>query len=142
MKNFYLPLVLVIGGNLIYHLSQKALPREANPLYTMIIVYGIAIIACAACALVYPSEKTFIQSAKETNLTVFLLGVSVALIEVGFLYVYRVGWNVSTASITMSVTVTLLLIPIGVLAFKEHLTVRNIFGLLFCLLGLILVAKK
>jgi drug/metabolite transporter (DMT)-like permease len=142
MKNFYLPLVLVIGGNLIYHLSQKALPREANPLYTMIIVYGIAIIACAACALVYPSEKTFIQSAKETNLTVFLLGVSVALIEVGFLYVYRVGWNVSTASITMSVTVTLLLIPIGVLAFKEHLTVRNIFGLLFCLLGLVLVAKK
>jgi len=142
MKNFYLPLVLVIGGNLVYHLSQKSLPKEANPLYTMIIVYGIAIIACAACALAYPSEKTFLQSAKETNLTVFLLGISVAMIEVGFLFVYRVGWNVSTASITTSVTVTLMLIPIGVLAFKEHLTVRNVVGLLFCLLGLVLVAKK
>ncbi len=51
MKNFYLPLVLVIGGNLIYHLSQKSLPKEANPLYTMIIVYGIAIIACPTCSL-------------------------------------------------------------------------------------------
>lgn len=142
MKNFYLPMVLVISGNLIYHLSQKLLPRGANPLYTMIIVYGIAIIACAAGALAYPSEKTFLQSARETNLTIFLLGLSVAMIEVGFLFVYRVGWNVSTASITTSVTVTLMLIPIGVLAFKEHLSVRNIVGLLFCLLGLILVAKR
>jgi len=142
MKNFYLPMVLVIGGNIIYHLSQKSLPKGANPLYTMIMVYFIAIIACAACALAYPGEKTFFQSAKETNLTVFLLGLSVAMIEVGFLLVYRVGWNVSTASITTSVTVTLVLIPIGVLAFKEHLTVRNVVGLLFCMLGLILVAKK
>ena len=142
MKNYYVPIVLVISGNLIYHLSQKSLPKEANPLYTMIIVYGIAIIACAACALLYPSEKTFLQSARETNLTVFLLGLSVAMIEVGFLFVYRVGWNVSTASITTSVTVTLMLIPIGVLVFKEHLTVRNVVGLLFCMLGLILVAKK
>ena len=135
-------MVLVISGNLIYHLSQKSLPKEANPLYTMIIVYGIAIIACAVCALVYPSGKTFLQSARETSLTVLLLGLSVAMIEVGFLFVYRVGWNVSTASITTSVTVTLVLIPIGVLAFKEHLTVRNVVGLLFCLLGLVLVAKK
>jgi len=135
-------MVLVIGGNLIYHLSQKSLPKAANPLYTMIIVYGIAIIACAACALAFPTGKTFFQSAKETNLTVFLLGLSVAMIEVGFLFVYRVGWNVSTASITTSVAVTLMLIPIGVIVFKEHLTVRNIVGLLFCMLGLILVAKK
>lgn len=142
MKNFYLPMVLVIGGNLIYHLSQKSLPKEANPLYTMIIVYGISIIACAVCALAAPGEKTFFQSARETNLTVLLLGLSVAMIEVGFLFVYRVGWNVSTASITTSVTVTLLLIPVGVLAFKEHLTLRHVAGLLFCLLGLILVAKK
>ena len=142
MKNFYLPIALVIGGNLVYHLSQKSLPKEANPLYTMIIVYGIAIIACAACALMYPSEKTFLQSAKETNLTVLLLGVSVAMIEVGFLFVYRVGWNVSTASIITSVTLTLMLIPIGIFAFKEHLSARNVVGLLFCLLGLVLVAKK
>ena len=135
-------MVLVIGGNLIYHLSQKSLPKGANPLYTMIIVYGIAIIACAACALAYPSDKTFLQSARETNLTVFLLGLSVAMIEVGFLFVYRAGWNVSTASITTSVTVTLMLIPIGVIAFKEHLSLRNVVGLLFCMLGLVLVAKK
>jgi uncharacterized membrane protein len=142
MKNFYLPLVLVISGNVIYHLSQKLLPKEANPLYTMIIVYCVAIVACAACALAYPSDKTFLQSARETNWMIFVLGVSVAMIEVGFLLVYRVGWNISTASITTSVTVTLMLIPVGIVAFKEHLSARNVVGLLLCMVGLVLVAKK
>jgi len=142
MRNFYVPLVLVVVGNLVYHLSQKLLPKGANPLYTIIMVYCVAIVACAACALAYPSDKTFLQSARETNLTVFVLGLSVAMIEVGFLLVYRVGWNISTASVTTSVTVTLMLIPIGVLAFKEHLSVRNVVGLLLCMIGLVLVARK
>lgn len=143
MNNFYLPMVLVIGGNVVYHLTQKLLPRGANPFYTMVIVYAVAIVACAAFgALASPGEKTFLQSAKETNLTVLLLGLSVAMIEVGFLFVYRAGWNISTASITTSVSVTLMLIPVGLLAFKEHLSARNIVGLLCCLLGLFLVAKK
>jgi drug/metabolite transporter (DMT)-like permease len=143
MNNFYLPLLMVIGGNLVYHLSQKLLPREANPLHTMILVYAVAILACAACALfVAPGEKTFLQSARAANLTILVLGLSVAMIEVGFLFVYRVGWNISTASITASVALTLMLIPVGLLAFKEHLSARNLVGLLFCLIGLVLVAKK
>jgi uncharacterized membrane protein len=142
MKTFYLPLVLAASGNLVYHLSQKLLPKGANPLYTIIVVYCVAIVACAACALAYPSDKTFLQSARETNWTVILLGISVAMIEVGFLLAYRVGWNISTASVTMSVTVTLMLIPIGVVAFKEHLSVRNVVGLLLCMIGLVLVARK
>lgn len=142
MKNFYLPLVLVIGGNLVYHLAQKSLPRDANPLHTMILVYVIAILACAATALVTPGEKTFLQSARGTNSTVFVLGLSVAMIEVGFLFVYRAGWNISTASITASVVLSLMLIPIGVLAFKEQLSVRNAVGLLLCMIGLVLVTKK
>jgi uncharacterized membrane protein len=142
MKNYYLPLILTVGGNLIYHLSQKMVPKEANPLYTMIIVYSIAIIACAACALFYPGDKTLWQTARESNWTIFAMGLSIAMIEVGFLITYRVGWNISTAAVIVSVAVTLMLIPIGVLAFKEQLSARNVVGLLFCLLGLILVAKR
>ena len=135
-------MLLVVGGNLVYHLSQKLLPRDANPLHTMILVYCVAIIACAASALAYPGEKTFLQSARGTGLAVVVLGLSVAMIEVGFLFVYRVGWNISTASITVSVALSLLLIPVGVIAFREHLSTRNIVGLLFCLVGLVLVTKK
>jgi drug/metabolite transporter (DMT)-like permease len=58
------------------------------------------------------------------------------------LLTYRVGWNISLASITCSVAVALVLLPIGVFAFKEQLSLKNIIGLALCLAGLFLVTKK
>jgi len=34
-----------------------------------------------------------------------------------------------------------MLIPIGILVFKDHLSLRNILGLIFCVLGLVLVVR-
>ncbi|MDX6271018.1 MAG: hypothetical protein QOD28_2241, partial [Acidobacteriota bacterium] len=45
MKHFYLPLVLAIGGNLLYHLSQKSMPKAANPLFIITIAYIVGIAA-------------------------------------------------------------------------------------------------
>ena len=35
----------------------------------------------------------------------------------------------------------ILLVPIGVMIFKDHLSLRNILGLVFCILGLVLVVR-
>jgi hypothetical protein len=42
----------------------------------------------------------------------------------------------------MSISVALILIPVGLLAFKEHLSVRSVAGVALCLLGLYLISKK
>jgi len=52
---------------------------------------------------------------------------------------YRVGWKISLAPILSSVAVSLLLIPVGLLAFHEKLSVANLVGIAFCIAGLILV---
>jgi uncharacterized membrane protein len=66
----------------------------------------------------------------------------VVLIEAGFLLAYREGWKISTAAVASNVALTVLLVPIGVAVYKEHLSIRTIIGLVFCLLGIILVAKE
>ena len=142
MRNFYLPLALAVGGNLLYHLSQKSMPKAANPLYVITIAYLVGIVLCVACAFVYPNEKSFMETLRESNWAVFAMGAGAVVIELGFLLAYRAGWNISTASVACSTAVTLLLVPIGLFAFKEQLSPRNVVGLLFCVLGLILVAKK
>ncbi|WP_343417513.1 hypothetical protein [Candidatus Flexifilum breve] len=38
--------------------------------------------------------------------------------------------------------VALVLLPIGVLLFREHLTPTNIFGVVLCIVGLVLVNQK
>ena len=142
MKNFYLPLALAVGGNVLYHLSQKSMPKTVNPLFVITIAYLVGILVCVLYSLVYPNDKSFMETLRESNWAVYAMGIGAVIVEVGFLLAYRAGWNISTATVACSTAVTLILIPIGVIAFKEHLSVRNVIGLLFCMLGLILVTRK
>jgi uncharacterized membrane protein len=142
MKNFYLPFALAIGGSLLYHLSQRSIPRGMNPFFATIIAYVIGILLCAFCLLTFPAGKSLRDSVKEVNWAVIVVGFAVVAIEVGFLLAYRAGWKISLAAVTTNVAVTALLIPLGVLVFKEHLTPKNILGLIFCVLGLILVTRN
>jgi uncharacterized membrane protein len=141
MSNFYLPFAVAVGGTLLYHLAQRSVPKDINPFIATIIAYLVGIVLCAVCAFALPSSRPLRDSLSETNWAVFALGLAAAAIELGFLLAYRAGWKISLAAVAVNIAVTLLLIPIGLLVFKDQLSVRNIAGLVLCLLGLILVAK-
>jgi uncharacterized membrane protein len=142
MKSLYLPLLLTIGGNIVYHISQKSVPKTANPLVTMIIAYGVAIAVCAICSVFYPADRSVLNAIRGANWAVYAIGVGVAAVEVGFLLSYRAGWGISVAPVLSGVGVALLLILIGVLGFKEQLSLWNIIGVVLCLIGLVLVNHK
>jgi|SRR5215468_11920512 len=141
LKSFYGPFVLTVGGMLFYHLSQKSIPQEINPFIATIIAYLTGIVVCAVFAFTYPGDKSLAGSFRHANWAVFGLGAAAALIEVGFMLVYRVGWRISLAAVATNVTATVMLIPLGIIIFKEQLSLRNVIGVIFCLAGLILVAR-
>lgn len=140
-SSFYFPFVLAVSGMLFYHLSQKAIPREMNPFIATIIAYVVGIVVCALCAFIYPSNKSFAESVKQSNWAVLLVGAAAACIEVGFMLAYRAGWRISVAAVATNVAATAMLVPIGILIYKDQLSLRNILGLVFCALGLVLVVR-
>ena len=142
MNNFYLPLVVAIGGNVLYHLSQKSIPKGMSPLYALILTYGLALALCIAAAVFYPHERSFAETVRQANWAVFGVGLAAFAIEFGVLLAYRYGGQVTHLGITVAVGSNLILIPFGLLVFRENLSPRKIVGIVFCLLGLILVAKK
>ena len=141
MTSFYFPFALAVGGMLFYHLAQKSIPKEMNPFHATIIAYAIGIVMCFVCALAYPGRRSIIGSVRDSNWAVFVLGAAAASIEVGFLLAYRAGWKIGVAAVATNVAVTAMLIPIGIVVFKDHLSLRNILGLIFCVLGLVLVVR-
>ena len=141
MRTFYFPLALAVGGMLFYHLGQKSIPRGINPFYATIIAYAVGIVVLTVSALTLPGNKSFVTSVRESNWAVFVVGAAAACIEVGFLLAYRSGWRISVAAVATNVAVTLMLVPIGVIIFKDHLSLRNVLGLVFCVLGLVLVVR-
>jgi multidrug transporter EmrE-like cation transporter len=68
--------------------------------------------------------------------------VAIVGLEVGFMLAYRAGWNITLAGLVSSTTVSLLLIPVGLLFFRESLTAVNALGIALCLAGLVLVNYK
>jgi uncharacterized membrane protein len=141
ITTFYAPLLLAVGGMLFYHLAQKSIPQSINPFYATMIAYAVGIVVCGICALMLPGNKSFATSVRQSNWAVFVVGAAAACIEVGFLLAYRLGWKISIAAVATNVAVTILLIPIGLLVFKDHLSPRNILGLALCMVGLVLVVR-
>ncbi|MGE0128527.1 MAG: EamA family transporter [Blastocatellales bacterium] len=142
MKPSILPIAVAVMGGVLYHVSQKSVPRTVSPFSAIIIAYAVGIVVCAIGLAVDPAESSLLDSIKQSNWAVITLGVGAAVIEIGFLLAYRAGWNISEASVVMSISVALMLIPIGLIAFKEHLSLRSVVGVAFCLLGLYLISKK
>lgn len=142
MKPSIFPIAMAVMGGVLYHISQKSVPRSVSPFSAIIIAYAVGIALCVIGLAVDPAEGSFLDSIKQSNWAVIALGVGAAVIEIGFLLAYRAGWNISQASVVMSISVALMLIPIGLTAFKEHLSVRSVAGVAFCLLGLYLISKK
>jgi drug/metabolite transporter (DMT)-like permease len=142
MKVQYTPIVLVILSSLCYHLFQKSTPVNLNPIVALIITYGCALIVSIISFFIFSPKTNLIQSLGDANYASFFLGLAVVGIEFGFLLAYRSGWNISSASLLTNTLVALLLIPIGLLLYKEKISLTTIAGVILCISGLILISKR
>ena len=139
---FYLAFALTVVGMVLYHLSQKAVPKDANPFVVIAIAYTVGILLCLIFAFTYSGKRSFGDTLRGSNWAVFTLGAAAALIELGFLLAYRSGWRISTAAVATNAAAAVALIPIGLFVFKDHLSPRNVVGLILCILGLALVVRQ
>ena len=55
---------------------------------------------------------------------------------------YRAGWNLSLLPVSVNVCGAVVLIFIGVIAFRESISVEKIVGVLLCIGGLVLITIK
>lgn len=136
---YYLALVLAIVSAAIYHLSMKMLPATVNPFLPLAVAYALALVVCLAGLFLWPEGS---RSFSSLNLSVLGVAVGVLGIEVGFLFAYRLGWSVGYAALIANVATALILLPIGLIYFRDHLTPQKIAGVAFSLVGLGLLFKK
>jgi len=69
------------------------------------------------------------------------VGVSIVGVELAVLLAYRSGWRVSLLSVIGNSASALLLVGIGLAFFHEHLSLRNVSGVILCLIGLALISQ-
>jgi len=82
-----------------------------------------------------------ISSVKEALLPAVGLGFTVILVELGFMFVYRSGWEIGLASTVSNVAASTVLLPVGVLFLQDKIVPVNLFGIILCLCGLFFVSR-
>lgn len=138
---FYLPLVLVIGATTLYHIAQKSVSPQVNPMLSVTVNYVTALVVSLLILPFYPG-KSLRVSWRNLNWASVAVGVAIVGIELGFVVAYRAGWRISVASLIANVATALLLVAVGVVFFREHLSGRSVAGIALCILGLGLVMYR
>jgi len=142
MFMYIFSIVIIVSSNILYNICQKSTPQKVNPFSALIITYLTAALLSLIAFYFYRGDKSLFESFNELNWTSAALGFSILGLEFGYLMAYRSGWNISVAPLVANSFLTLMLIPIGVLFYKEGFTLSKTIGVLFCIAGLIIISKK
>lgn len=138
---YYLPIILIVTANVFYNICTKSTPETANPFLSLLVTYLVAALLTFILMLTNGLDEGIVQSFKRLNWTSFALGISVVALEFGYINAYRVGWNISLGSLVANISLAILLIPVGLLFYKEVLTTNHLVGIALCLAGLFFINR-
>jgi len=137
----YLPIVLMILCTTLYHIAQKAVPTDINPLFSLVMNYITALVGTVFLIPLYPSRTAGPWSMKSINWASCAVGISIVGVELAVLLAYRMGWKISIVSVIANTASALLLVGVGLVFFHESVSGRSLLGVALCLVGLALITQ-
>ena len=110
----------------------------------MVVTYlcAAALTALLYVTVPYSGTRTLSEDLHSLNWTGFALGFAIVGLEFGYILAYRMGWDISVCSATTNIMLALVLVPIGILFFKDNFTLTKAIGMILCIAGLFLLNKK
>ena len=139
MFSYIWPIALVVLSNTLYQVCAKSVPEGMNPLASLTVTYLVG--AAVSCAMYYILNRNadLLKEIRLTNWAPIVLGIVIVGLEVGFIYAFRAGWQISMAQIVSSAVLAVILIFVGYTLYHEAITWNKIVGIIICLAGLVLI---
>ncbi len=110
---FYLSAIVAIVGAVAYQYFIKRVPGEINPIVSVMGMYVAVLILGGILLPLFPPEGGLRIQIRQLNWIQLALAVSVMMIELGFLLMYRYGWSLSTGNVVTGVFVNIGLVALG-----------------------------
>ena len=139
--NFYFPLILMVLGTTLYHLAQKSVPAQVNPVFSLVMNYLSALAGTLLLVPLFPARTVDAWTWKSVNWVSCAVGAAIVGVELSVLLAYRTGWRVSILSVIGNTASALLLVGIALVFFHEHLSAKTVAGVALCLVGLGLITR-
>jgi drug/metabolite transporter (DMT)-like permease len=142
MTMFYASALVAIAGAVSYQFFVKRVPAPINPIVSVIGMY-VAVLALGVILLpLFPADGGLRHHFRQLSWIQLALAASVMMIELGFLLMYRYGWNLSTGNLITGVFINLILVGLGVSLLGEKMNIVNSIGIALCILGVALISYR
>lgn len=139
--NMLWPVALVVLSNTVYQICAKSIPDSIHPLAALSVTYCIGAITCGILYHFMQRGGSLLGEYRHLNWSSFVLGLCIVGLEVGFIYLYKAGWPVSTGQLVTSSVLAVVLIFVGYLLYHEAITPTKVAGIAICMAGLYLINK-
>jgi len=143
-KMYYLPIFIIVMSNVAYHLSAKSVPKEMDSLFFLSLLYLVA--GCVSFAIFILKPESGLSNVhaqiRYINWVPFLFSFGIIGLELGNILMYRVGWNMSVGSLVANILLGIALIAIGYFLYKESISMKQMAGIAFCMIGLVLINRS
>ena len=142
MLSYIWPMALLVLSNTVYQICAKSVPGDMNPLASLTITYLIGAAASAGLYFALNRGGSLVGEDQKANWTPFVLGIVIVGLEVGWIYAYKAGWQVSVGFVVQSAFLAVTLIFAGYLLYHEALSWNKLAGVAICLAGLAVINLK
>jgi multidrug transporter EmrE-like cation transporter len=132
---------IAIAATVGYHVVLKLTPAGVNPYLSLAVTYAVTTLIFAVVYAVAPGPSPLRAAVGELNWTAVTLGVVVVFLDLGFMMLYRGGFEVSLGQLITQSAGALLLLLVGVAFFAEKLSLVNVGGIVLCVAGLWLINR-
>ncbi|AMD17176.1 membrane protein [Methanobrevibacter sp. YE315] len=133
------PILVVILSNTFYNICMKSMPSDVNPFGALMITYLVAAIISAIIFVYMVGPSNVGVEMSRINWTSVVLALAIVGLEIGYVFVYRAGWTVSTATVVANIGLACVLLLVGYFLYKENVSINQIVGIVVCMFGLVLI---
>ena len=89
------------------------MPSDVNPFGALMVTYLVAAIISAIIFVYVVGPSNVGVEISKINWTSVILAIAIVGLEVGYVFVYRAGWAVSTATVVANIGLACVLIFVG-----------------------------
>ncbi len=137
---YYMPVILIVIGNVFYNIAAKSTSQDVNPFASLVVSYLTSAFGCLllffVTRMITGKNDHLFHEVRKVNWATFLLGISIIGAEAGALFLYKAGWKISVAQVLYSSLIAVSLMLVGYFIYREPITVTKLAGMIICLLGL------
>jgi drug/metabolite transporter (DMT)-like permease len=145
MFSYLWPIGLVVLSNIMYQICAKEVPSGMNAFASLTVTYVVAAISSVIFFFLLGGSSEgagLMGEYSKINWAPFVLGVAIVGLEVGWIFAYKAGWEVSTGFIVQSAVLAIFLLALGYFMYHEVLTWNKLVGVAVCLIGLVIINLK